>query len=315
MIRYFSEQGHERNGWGAPHYTPLSESEGPARKNPSAGKIHTVFSVDGSLYQRWQAELLAHSHLMVHQPGPLSRLFSADEQPAPFVGRTFQTSSYSPHPLSGDAYAPYNKPKALRDWLWEAPPEEEAVLILDPDCIFLKPFTGSVSRGRPVAQPISYLDPAHEHNQELVRKHCRNPESVQGVGIPILIHRDDLTALAPLWLKKTEEIRGDPKSRETAGWVAEMWAYAFAAAELGLRYTTRELARVSTEDRADLPIVHYCYSSSDAEGHWTWDKRAYRPWEKVPDPPDEVPLASKALIGLLNEWVAMPEHQICLFEA
>jgi hydroxyproline O-arabinosyltransferase len=169
-----------------------------------------------------------------------------------------------------------------------------------------------VSRGRPVAQPISYLNPAHERNLELVRKHCRNPESVQGVGIPILIHRDDLAVVAPLWLKKTEDIRCDPESREVAGWVAEMWAYAFAAAELGLQHTTGLLARVSTDDQADLPLVHYCYSYSDPEVHWTWDKRAYRPWEKVPDPPDEVPLGTKVLIGLLNEWVGTQEHQICL---
>jgi hypothetical protein len=196
--------------------------------------------------------------------------------------------------------------------LWEATPQEEAVLILDPDCIFLKPFTGSVSRGHPVAQPISYLNPAHERNLKLVGKNCRNPELVQGVGIPILIHRDDLAALAPLWLEKTEEIRGDPESRKTAGWVAEMWAYAFAAAELGLRHTTRELAHVSNDDRADLPILHYCYSYSDAEVNWRWDKRAYRAWETVPEPPDEVPLATKVLISLLNEWVAMQEHRICL---
>ncbi len=46
-----------------------------------------------------------------------------------------------------------------------------------------------------------------------------------------------------------------------------MWAYAFAAAELGLRHTTRELARLQTGDRADLSTVHYCDSSSDADAH------------------------------------------------
>jgi hydroxyproline O-arabinosyltransferase len=312
LIYHFSEWEYARNGRRAP-YTPWPERQN--REDYSAAVVHTVFSCSGSLYQRWQADLLAYSHRKVRQPGPLSRLLSAHEQPPPFAGRTFRTKPYSPHPLTGDDYSPYNKPKALQDWLREAPPTEAAVLILDPDCIFSKPLVGSVSRGHPIAQPMSYLDPKHDHNLELVEKHCANPELVDGVGIPILIHRDDLAAVVPLWLKKTEEIRDNPKSRELAGWVAEMWAYAFATADLGLRHTTRELARVSTEDRADLPIVHYCYSLSDAEGHWAWDKRGYRPWERVSDPPDNIPLASKALISLLNEWIAMPEHQICLFEA
>jgi hypothetical protein len=94
-----------------------------------------------------------------------------------------------------------------------------------------------------------------------------------------------------------------------------MWGYTIAATEMGLRHKLRELARVQGEDQADLPIVHYCYASSCAEHDWHWDKRNYRPWERVPDPPDEVPSVDKALIGLLNEWVAMPEHQICLYGA
>jgi hypothetical protein len=240
-------------------------------------------------------------------------LLSSYEQASPFLGRTFQISPYSPHPLTGDDYAAYNKPSALYAWLREASPSEEVVLVLDPDCVFLEPLVGSVSRGHPVAQPYSYLDPRAEDKAELVEKHCQSPEVVDGVGIPILIHRDDLAAVTPLWLKKTLEIRRDLRSREAAGWVAEMWAYAFAAAELGLKHTTRELTRVTTEDAADLPIIHYCYGTSDTVGNWRWDKWNYRPWERISDPPDEVPLASKVLIGILNEWVAKPENQVCLY--
>lgn len=312
MICYFPDPVPERNGRGTV-YTPWPES--PRPKDLPAGKaIHTVFSASGSLYQRWQADLLAYSHRRVNQSGPLTRLLSSYEQASPFSGLTFQFSPFSPHPLTEDDYAPYNKPKALHAWLQEAPPSEEVLLILDPDCIFVESLTGSVSRGHPVAQPYSYLDPNAEDKAELVAKHCKNPDLVQGVGIPILMHRDDLAAVAPLWLKKTEEIRDDPKSCELAGWVAEMWAYAFAAAELGLKHTARKLTRVTTEDAADLPIIHYCYGSSDTEDKWRWDKRTYRPWERVPDPPNDVPLASKVLIGLLNEWVAMSEHQFCLYE-
>ena len=109
--------------------------------------------------------------------------------------------------------------------------------------------------------------------------------------------------LIPLWIEKTEDIRNDPTSRELlgGGWIADMWGYTIAATEMGLRHKLRELARVQGEDQADLPIVHYCYASSCGECDWHWDKRNYRPWERVPDPPSEVPSVDKALIGLLNE--------------
>ena len=94
------------------------------------------------------------------------------------------------------------------------------------------------------------------------------------------------------------------RSRELAGWTAEMWGYAFAAAELGLRRELRELAAWSTEDRDDLPLVHYCWHSEGDEGRWRWDKREYRPWEPVLDLPADLPRASAQLLTLLNGWAA-----------
>ena len=88
-------------------------------------EVHTVFSVDDSLYQRWQADLFAYSHRKVGQPGPLTRLWSGRGSPSPFAGLTFQTEPYSPHPVTGDNYPPYNKPSALAGWLEEAPPAAE----------------------------------------------------------------------------------------------------------------------------------------------------------------------------------------------
>jgi len=306
LISRFLEHLPSRNG-GSGLYTPWPQG---SEQNTPAADIHTIFSVDGSLYQRWQADLLSYSHRKVGQPGPLTRLLSANGQPTPFVGRTFRTEPYCPHPLSGDYYPPYNKPKALESWLRESPPAEEVVLLLDPDCVFLEPLAGLATRGHPIANPPAFMHP--EHNMEFVKKHCLRPELVQGVGVPLLIHRDDLADVAPRWFKRTEEIRADPISRALVGWTAEMWGYAFAAAEVGLRHTTHELARVSLDDRADLPIVHYAYSCSDGEKRWTWNKMDYKPWERVPDPPHEVPLATRTMIGLLNEWVAMQEQQICL---
>lgn len=53
------------------------------------------------------------------------------------------------------------------------------------------------------------------------------------------MHIDDLRALAPLWLSKTEEVREDRAHWPTnytgdiygTGWISEMYGYSFGAAE------------------------------------------------------------------------------------
>ncbi len=285
-----------------------SAAASAATTTATVPSIHAVFSTDGSRYQSWQAELLAYSHRRVGQPGPLTRLWSAWAAPTTFLGSTVQTEPYSPHPVTGDDYDPYNKPAALQAWLQETCPLGDTVLLLDPDCVFVAPVTLTAEPGRPVAQPVGYMNPTD--NAELVRRHCRRPALVQALGIPTLIHRDDLAVLAPLWLAKTEAIRNDEIARELAGWTAEMWGYACAAAELGLQHQLRELAAFSTEDRDDLPLVHYCWESVGASGRWRWYKRGYRPWEPVADPPDDLPRASAALLGLLNEWAARQQYRV-----
>lgn len=53
------------------------------------------------------------------------------------------------------------------------------------------------------------------------------------------MHIDDLRALAPLWLSKTEEVREDKAHWATnytgdiygTGWISEMYGYSFGAAE------------------------------------------------------------------------------------
>lgn len=275
-------------------------------ENPAP--IHTVFSVDGSRYHRWQSELLAHSHHKSGQSGSLTRLWSAWECPTEFHGQTAWAKPYSPHPITGDVYAAYNKPAAIQQWLGDMCPPEEGVLVVDPDCVFVAPVTARAERGRPKAQPYSYMDPDARPGRDLVRRHCRRPSWVQGVGIPYVIHRDDLTVLAPLWLAKTEAIRSDRRSRGLAGWTAEMWGYVIAAAELGLVHEPRELQVVPTQDRTDEPIIHYCEESVDRSGGWRWGKWTYRAWEPVPTPPDDAPQASALLLKLLNERAAACQY-------
>jgi peptidyl serine alpha-galactosyltransferase len=263
--------------------------------------VHTVFSTDGSLYQRWQADLLAYTHRKANQPGPLTWLYSASDPPPAFDGQVFQTRAFSPHPVTNDHYPPYNRIGALSEWLAQSPPEEETLLLLDPDCVFITACDETVDRGHPIAHPILSMDVFNESHPELLKRYGYRADQLQGVGVPMLIHRDDLKALMPLYMEKTEVLRADPECREEIGWMSDMWGWAFAAADLGLRHERRELSRWQMDHVTDLPFIHYCYSSASAQTDWHWDKRRYEPWTPVPQPPPDVSRASVTLISVLNE--------------
>jgi hypothetical protein len=287
---------------------PASTCDGDAllRYSPSAASprpvvtkrrsVHTVFSIENKPYHRWQAELLRYSHERSGQPGRLTCLVSGPDEGVEPIEGAFHAPSWSWHPVTGDYFPFINKPVALAKWLTESPPEEETILLVDPDFVFLSPFTLEAEEGKPHAQRISYMtdsDPG-------LREHCARPERIQPVGVPIVIHRHDLAWLAPHWIARTEQLRADEALAERLGVTAEMWAYALVSAELGLEHQLGEIAAFNTEDREDLPLVHYCYAVAGREDRWSWGKSDYEPWERV-DHPRDVPRAAAALFALINE--------------
>lgn len=74
----------------------------------------------------------------------------------------------------------------------------------------------------------------------LARIHTTHPELCDKVGGVLVMHIDDLRALSPLWLSKTEEVRADREHWATnitgdiyaQGWISEMYGYSFGAAEV-----------------------------------------------------------------------------------
>lgn len=74
----------------------------------------------------------------------------------------------------------------------------------------------------------------------LAKLHTKHPELCDKVGGLLAMHIDDLRALAPMWLSKTEEVREDRTHWGTnitgdiygAGWISEMYGYSFGAAEV-----------------------------------------------------------------------------------
>lgn len=78
----------------------------------------------------------------------------------------------------------------------------------------------------------------------LAKLHTKHPELCDKVGGLLAMHIDDLRALAPMWLSKTEEVREDRAHWATnytgdiygTGWISEMYGYSFGAAEVTFLY-------------------------------------------------------------------------------
>lgn len=256
--------------------------------------LETVLSVDGSPYLAWQAELLTATHAANGVPGTLTQLLA---EPG--------ASGHS------RVYPPFNKPRSLAAWITGDGPSGDPILLLDPDCVFVSAPDGTMAGGQPIAplaarqpiaQPAPYLDP-WEH-RDLLARHGVAPESAQAIGTPAVIGRDELAALAPAWLARTCDILEDRWSRQRAGWVAEMWGYVIAAAQLGLHHVVAPLAHGVGDDRIDRPLIHYCDALVAHNGVVVWDKRGYVPWATPPTLGGAAPLAGATLLELLAEYAA-----------
>ena len=259
--------------------------------------LETVLTTDGSSYQAWQADLLAFSHRSTGQQGELTRVVIASGSVPAFAGFTVQVAPHDAYPAS---YPPYNKPWGIAEWLRVAPTRQRAILLLDPDCVFLSTIDLPVIPGQPIAQPAPYLDPwCHS---DLIRRHGLSPEGVQPIGIPLLVHQSDLSAVAPHWVARTNDILEDRRSHKQVGWVAEMWGYALAAASLDLHHAVVPLAHLCADDCLSRPLIHYCDRAASVDGSWGWDKRSYLPWTLPLPAPEATPLAAAAVVEIVSYY-------------
>ncbi|KAG9141977.1 hypothetical protein Leryth_009338 [Lithospermum erythrorhizon] len=116
----------------------------------------------------------------------------------------------------------------------------------------------------------------------LAKLHTQHPELCDKVGGLLAMHIDDLRALAPLWLSKTEEVREDRTHWGTnytgdiyaQGWISEMYGYSFGAAEVGLRHKINDNLMLypgyTPRDGIEPILLHYGLPFN--VGNWSFTK-------------------------------------------
>jgi hypothetical protein len=112
------------------------------------------------------------------------------------------------------------------------------------------------------------------------------------IAVPYFVHREDLKAIAPLWIEMTKKVRAlfqDEKIAEEykslqPGWCAEMYGYIYAAAELRIKHNIvrglqiRDVdGKISAEEAREkrIRMIHAGrawfpsdYANSAAASHW-----------------------------------------------
>ena len=265
--------------------------------------VHVIFSTDCEYYQDWQTLVLFQSALIVGQDryGPVTRIASgcsAEKQAeltnlykALHPGLSFSvhfTPDFKHDSATNRKYAFYNKPWGLKHWLDHSSPpvpEDEVVVLLDPDMVFLRPITARirgqqnnihkrrykpeslqelVSVGKPVAQEYGLGAPwTNDQHLKFNRSKVCPPgspclstqkqfgEEHFSVGPPYLVVKSDMAKIAEVWTSFVPRVYSFYPYL-----LAEMYAYSMAAAHLDLPHFQME---------------HYMVSNTQAgaEG-WPW---------------------------------------------
>ncbi|MQL88330.1 hypothetical protein Taro_020886 [Colocasia esculenta] len=181
-------------------------------------------------------------------------------------------------------YPAINKPAGIVHWLKYSKDAENTdwVVILDADMIIrgpIIPWELGAEKGKPVAAYYGYLVGC---DNILAQLHTKHPELCDKVGGLLAMHMDDLKALAPMWLSKTEEVREDQAHWATnitgdiygKGWISEMYGYSFGAAEVGLHHKINDNLMIYPGyiPREGVEPILMHYGLPFKVGNWSFSK-------------------------------------------
>jgi hypothetical protein len=218
-------------------------------------KYRVVFSCESSEYFGYQvwANRLAFSQSQKGYDATWTRLLTSHTPDDIASDPRFPTFAAHRSPYA-PRYSPINKPDVITKWYASVDaPKEEVIVVIDPDSWLLKTlydrFVERVTEGNALGQAAYYTGSrtAQVLWRELCEKNC--DKNMDLVGVPYVVHRNDLAKIAPLWKYYVLKIKfrleattpgADEFSKKyqhlDVNWASEMYGYNMAAAHLGIKH-------------------------------------------------------------------------------
>jgi hypothetical protein len=266
-----------------------------------------IYSISNSPYQEWQADLLDYSFQKVNQPGTLIRLCSEDakypdrERPDSKVGLTIYTPNYSR--LTPELDWPImNKVGALAYLFKEHSfHDEDTLIFLDPDMIFIKSWDPEVKMGSACGQKWKGYGIAYCQKTSVEPELCPAGDD-DCLMYPFAIKAGDMKMMV-------EDIvyfstQGYMKCND---WMADMSAFVIAMVKHKIATETVEnIGLCSNWDNSndeEAPIMHYCQPIRDRSNKEIWGKWVYRPWEVPPNCSQATNKVDRELLKMLREYI------------
>lgn len=283
---------------------------------------YVVYSTSNSFYQDWQCELLDYTYHKVKQPGRLIRLCSTDDNhpEKPFKNSKYaeviQMGSWMTNEKTGDFWGIANKLNSTKQWLDTYPnlKDEEAVLFLDPDMVFIKPVRYNIKPSQVIGQ--RWLDVEIEKsprfNYAKKNRHLISKDFV--VMYPFCITVGDMKRIMDRYISLSYEIREKEEC-----WEADMYGLIIPMAEYNLDVKT-EIVGIFTrwkEYRDKLySIIHYPHPiySDEEENNQIWFKQDYtkdtltKPWKLPPDPKLATNITEKMLLAVIRDYIESEQY-------
>lgn len=256
-------------------------------------EIFFIVGKNNSEYMDWQTEVLYQSFLNIYKNKKNIKFLALVMQDKNFKIPRYPFYLASPKIkkiiLAGEDYAPFNKIILIRDFLKATENTNRKFIILDQDFLIREYF---LPKRFSCGQHYWYLDLEQDARAQAVfsfyQKHIN--ENVQAsdyapIGAPVFLEENILRSIIDRWFQLTYFFRNfkDKKNLLYKDWICEMYGLVYALLESKLNIKAINTTNFLQHGGAENPsLFHFCYEIvNNSSGSIIFDKKNYKPWEKI----------------------------------